>query len=74
MNLLRSAIEAGSDDDGWASLAAMGSHIAKQAPDFDPRNWRYPKLVDLVTAIGIFEVQREGKIIRVREKKATGRR
>jgi uncharacterized LabA/DUF88 family protein len=74
MNLLRSAIEAGSDDDGWASLSAMGSHIAKQAPDFDPRNWRYPKLVDLVTAIGIFEVQREGKIIRVREKKAAGRR
>jgi uncharacterized LabA/DUF88 family protein len=68
MNLLRKAIESGSDDEGWASLSTVGSHIAKQAPDFDPRNWRYPKLVDLVTAIGAFDVQREGKVIRVREK------
>ena len=68
MNLIRGAIGAGSDDDGWASLSAVGNHIAKQAPDFDPRNWRYPKLVDLVTAIGTFEVKREGKTVRVREK------
>ena len=68
MNLLRKAIESGSDDEGWASLSTVGSHIAKQAPDFDPRNWRYAKLVDLVTAIGSFDVQREGKVIRVREK------
>ncbi len=67
MNLLRKAIESASDDEGWASLGAVGSHIANQAPDFDSRNWRYAKLVDLVSAIG-FEVQREGKNIRVREK------
>ena len=73
MNLMRKAIESASDDDGWAPLSVVGNHIAKQAPDFDPRNWRYPKLVDLVTAIGTFEVQRDGKTVRVREKKA-GRR
>ena len=49
-------------------LGAVGSHIVKQAPDFDPRNWRYPKLVDLVTAIGAFEVERAGQSVRVREK------
>ena len=68
MQQLRSAINAASDDDGWASLGAVGSHIAKQAPDFDPRNWRYPKLVDLVTAVGLFEVERTDQLIRVREK------
>jgi uncharacterized LabA/DUF88 family protein len=68
MQQLRSAIDAASDDDGWASLGAVGSHIAKQAPDFDPRNWRYPKLVDLVTAVGLFEVERTDQQIRVREK------
>jgi uncharacterized LabA/DUF88 family protein len=74
MNLMRKAIESASDDDGWAPLSVVGNHIAKQAPDFDPRNWRYAKLVDLVTAIGTFEVQRDGKTVRVREKKTPGRR
>ena len=68
MNLLRTAIESSSDDEGWASLSAMGSYIAKQAPDFDPRNWQYAKLVDLVTATGTFEVERTAQSIKVREK------
>ena len=50
MNLCRRGIEAASDDEGWANLGAVGSHIAKQSPDFDPRTWGYSKLVDLVTA------------------------
>jgi hypothetical protein len=75
MNLVRRGIEASSDDEGWAHLGGIGSHIANQAPEFDPRNWGYPKLVDLVTAIGLFEVERQttadGRTtsIRVREKK-----
>lgn len=68
MGLMRTAIESASDDEGWAPLGAVGSHIAKQAPDFDPRNWRYAKLVDLVTAIGAFDVERSGQSVRVREK------
>ena len=74
MGLLRQAIEADSDDDGWASLSVVGGHIAKQAPDFDPRNWRYQKLVDLVTAIGLFEVERSRETIKVREKPRGRRR
>jgi Fe-S-cluster formation regulator IscX/YfhJ len=68
MGLMRTAIASASDDEGWAPLGAVGSHIAKQAPDFDPRNWRYAKLVDLVTAIGAFDVERSGQSVRVREK------
>ena len=74
MSLMRTAIDSASDDEGWAPLGTVGSHIAKQAPDFDPRNWRYAKLVDLVTAIGAFEVERSGQSVRVREKKSTRRR
>ena len=68
MSLMRTAIESASDDEGWAPLGAVGSHIVKQAPDFDSRNWRYAKLVDLVSAIGSFEVERDGPSVRVREK------
>jgi len=64
VNLLRSAMQAGSDADGWAHLAQVGAFIAKQEPDFDSRNWKYAKLVDLVTAIGLFEIERrEGAVL-----------
>jgi uncharacterized LabA/DUF88 family protein len=65
-NLLRSAIQAGSDEDGWAHLAQVGAFIAKQEPDFDSRNWKYAKLVDLVTAIGLFDIERRAGAVRIR--------
>ena len=66
--LLREGIDAASDDDGWANLGGVGSYVAKQAPDFDSRNWGYAKLVDLVTALGLFEVKRTaGQGVQVRE-------
>lgn len=54
--LIRNAIDANSDEDGWAELGAVGRNIVKQAPDFDPRNYGYKKLGELVTAIKLFEV------------------
>lgn len=59
VTLVRNAIEAASDDDGRAHLGAVGQHISKQAPDFDPRNWGYRKLSELVGAIGLFEVEEQ---------------
>ncbi|WP_104108227.1 NYN domain-containing protein [Nocardioides sp. 616] len=71
VQLLRDGIDANSDDDGWAALGGVGSHVAKQAPDFDSRNWGYSKLVDLISEIGLFEVQRiAGQQVRVRERQA----
>ncbi len=60
VNLLRGAVEAASDDSGWAFLGAVGSHIAKQAPEFDSRNYGYAKLGDLVEATELFQVERRG--------------
>jgi uncharacterized LabA/DUF88 family protein len=78
VQLVRDGIEAASDEDGWANLGPVGSQIAKQAPDFDPRNWGYGKLGDLVTALGVFEVERQkqgdgrSKTIRLRDKRQSG--
>ena len=55
VNLLRNAVEAASDDNGWAHLASVGSNVAKQSPEFDPRNYGYVKLGDLVTATTLFD-------------------
>lgn len=49
--LIRGAIDAASDDSGWATLSAVGSNIAKQQPDFDPRSWGHAKLSGLVRSM-----------------------
>jgi len=57
VNLLRNAVEASSDDSGWAHLASVGSNIAKQAPEFDPRNYGYKKLGELAPATKLFQIE-----------------
>jgi uncharacterized LabA/DUF88 family protein len=75
VNQLRNAVEAASDDDGWASLAAVGHLITNQQPDFDSRNYGYAKLSDLIAATTLFELDRrspgDGKaaIIYARDKR-----
>jgi hypothetical protein len=56
VNQLRDAVEAASDEEGWAPLAAVGSIVTKQAPDFDSRNYGYAKLSDLIDATGLFDL------------------
>jgi uncharacterized LabA/DUF88 family protein len=58
VNQLRNAVEAASDDDGWASLASVGHIITNQQPDFDSRNYGYAKLSDLIAATTLFELDR----------------
>ena len=70
VNMLRSAIESESDDDGWANLGAVGKQVRNQA-SFDSRNYGYAKLVQLVEAIGLFETRREGQVVKVRDKRKT---
>ncbi|MBU1013374.1 MAG: NYN domain-containing protein [Bacteroidetes bacterium] len=50
--LLKSTIEDLADDDGWASLAAVGALINKKRPDFDPRNYGFSKLTPLIKSLG----------------------
>ena len=77
LEMLTKAVTASADEDGRANLARVGEHLAKQSPDFDARNFGFPRLSELVEASGIVEVERIGdnpKIIMVRLKnKATTR-
>jgi uncharacterized LabA/DUF88 family protein len=75
VNLLRNAAEAASDEDGWASLSAVGAILTKQRPDFDSRSYGYAKLSDLIEATTLFEMDRrspgDGKqaVIYIRDKR-----
>ncbi len=71
VRLLRGAIDATQGEDGWSKLGAVGSHIGNQG-SFDSRNYGYRKLSDLIEAIGLFEVRRQGQVIEVRNRSRGG--
>ncbi|MFF2374893.1 NYN domain-containing protein [Streptomyces xiamenensis] len=56
VNLLRYAVDAASDEAGWANLANVGHVITKQRSDFDSRTYGYIKLKDLLAATGLFQM------------------
>lgn len=57
INLLRQAIEATEEDNGWAALGPVGSHISNKT-SFDTRNYGYKNLSSLIKAIDLFELKR----------------
>lgn len=56
LHLLRNAVESTQGEDGWSYLGNIGQHIANQA-SFDPRNYGYMRLGELVKAIDLFEIE-----------------
>ncbi|WP_317929809.1 NYN domain-containing protein [Halioxenophilus sp. WMMB6] len=65
--LLRQAIEATEDDDGWADLGAVGSNISNRT-SFDCRNYGFKNLSSLFKAIDLFELKRgQGKSYLVKD-------
>lgn len=61
ISMLITALAASSDESGWATLAEVGSHVSKQIPEFDSRNYGYTRLSELVEATKTFELDRSGK-------------
>ncbi|MCW5212947.1 NYN domain-containing protein [Desulfobulbus sp. TB] len=57
VHLLRQAVDATSDENGWSQLSAVGSNIAQQAPDFDLKHFGCAKLGDLIKATELFDIQ-----------------
>jgi len=57
INLLRGAVEATSDDDGWANISHIGAHIANQS-SFDSRNYGYRKLSTLIETTELFDIEK----------------
>jgi hypothetical protein len=54
--LVRDSISDIEDENGWAFLGELGSLLLKKKPEFDPRNYGYPKLLPLIKSLGKFEV------------------
>ena len=69
VELLRNAVEAAADDEGWSRVNEVRQQIGNQA-SFDQRNYGYSTLTKLLHAIDLFEFADEGKSsVSVREKR-----
>lgn len=69
VTLIRSAVEALSDDDGFAHMGEVKKHIVKNFSAFDSRNYGYGKFSDLIKTIGLFEVDTQKQRIKDKRKK-----
>ncbi|MCR6641234.1 MAG: NYN domain-containing protein [Sporocytophaga sp.] len=55
------------DESGWTFLANLGNFIIKKKPDFDPRNYGFPKLLPLIKNINKFHIdERETGVNNIR--------
>ncbi|MEA1784993.1 NYN domain-containing protein [Arenibacter sp. GZD96] len=57
IKLISATISDVADDDGWAFLGDVGSLLQKKQPNFDSRNYGFPKLTPLIKSIKNFEVE-----------------
>ena len=46
------------DENGWAFLGDIGNLLLKKHPNFDPRNYGFPKLTPLIKSLPQFEIDK----------------
>jgi len=74
VNLITSSINDIADENGWAFLGDLGNMLLKKRPDFDPRNYGFGKLLQLIRSLQLFEIderesgRRNIKLVYIRAK------
>lgn len=56
IKLISDSINDLAEEDGWVYLGVLGNLILKKKPDFDPRNYGYKKLIDLIKKVKEIEI------------------
>ncbi|WP_294822431.1 NYN domain-containing protein [uncultured Flavobacterium sp.] len=56
IRVIRNSINDLADETGWAFLGDLGNLILKKQPDFDARNYGFPKMLPLIKSIDSFMV------------------
>ncbi len=57
INMIAASVNDVADESGWAFLGEVGNLISKKQPDFDSRNYGFPKLTLLIKSIDRFEIE-----------------
>lgn len=56
IKMFRDSITDLADENGWAFLGDIGNLVLKKKPDFDSRNYGFPKLLPLLKSMEKFEI------------------
>jgi len=56
IEIISDSIDDLADENGWTYLGDLGSLIIKKKPDFDSRNYGYPKMLPLIKSVNKFEI------------------
>ncbi len=56
VDLIAESLAAIADEDGFAFMGELGNLLLRQQPDFDPRNYGFQKLTQLVKSLDRFEI------------------
>jgi uncharacterized LabA/DUF88 family protein len=56
IKLIKQSVNDLADESGWTFLGELGNYILRRRPDFDPRNFGFPKLLPLIKSIPSFEI------------------
>jgi hypothetical protein len=51
IKLIKQSVNDLADESGWTFLGELGNYILRRRPDFDPRNFGFPKLLPLIKSI-----------------------
>ncbi len=67
IRLITESVNDLADESGWTFLGSLGNYILKKKPDFDPRNYGFPKLLPLIKNINKFDLdQRDTGVNNIR--------
>lgn len=67
--IIRKVIAQMETEDGWVPLGSVGNQLANLASDFDPRNYGFRKLSDLIRKTNAFDLELpKGGTMRIRAK------
>lgn len=77
LNTLRHAVDDTADEAGWSHLGSVGQNVLNKSPEFDPRNYGFKKLRDLLEESRLFEfrdvdplAKNSGVQVRVKRKRS----
>ena len=56
VKLIADSVSDIADEEGYAFMGELGNLLLKKQPDFDPRNFGFTKLTQLIRSIGRFEI------------------
>lgn len=68
MDFIEKSVEAVGEEDGFALLSRLGDLMLKKRPDFDPRNYGYQKLHQLLEDYPQFTTKKQGTLYYVKGK------